>query len=150
MAPSPLYGPVLKEKFDRRPRRSTTISHVPIKPTDPEIAEADERYLEVAKDAALRDFFATKEQPSRAPYASGEVMCRGAQFYPKWKAFLEQGGVGKFKNAVVTSIRVNSLLELDEMSGSFRVDFFLDLAFWVPRFNLDFYNDDETVGVHTR
>ena len=54
--------------------------------------------------------------------------------------------LGHFKNAVVMNIRVNNISDLDVMEGSCRLNFFLDLAFWVPIFDEDHYAEEETIG----
>jgi hypothetical protein len=45
--------------------------------------DAEKRYREVASDKELGEFW-NKAKPTRAPYAAGEVLCRGATFYPKF------------------------------------------------------------------
>jgi len=45
--------------------------------------DAEARYRAVAADASLGEFW-NKAKPTRAPYSAGEVMCRGAMFYPKF------------------------------------------------------------------
>ena len=53
--------------------------------SDDAYADADQRYLEVAEDNEISDFFQRVGSVSRAPYSAGEVLCRGATFYPKFK-----------------------------------------------------------------
>jgi hypothetical protein len=45
--------------------------------------DAERRYREVASDKELGEFW-NRAKPTRAPYAAGEVLCRGATFYPKF------------------------------------------------------------------
>jgi len=85
--------------------------------------EAEARYRAAAADKELGEFW-SKAKPTRAPYSAGEVLCRGATFYPKFaevrrnyecfqwhdnflvpheptcsvcfiSQFLEKGGIGK-------------------------------------------------------
>mmetsp|Transcript_17299 Transcript_17299/g.22461 ORF Transcript_17299/g.22461 Transcript_17299/m.22461 type:complete len:752 (+) Transcript_17299:74-2329(+) len=115
--------------------------------------DADQRYLRASKDEAAFNFFAQnplKVPTSRSPYQSGVLMCRGAAYFPMFKDYIEQGGIARFKNSVVASIRINSLHSFDEMNGTFAVSYYMDTAFWVPEYNAEFYDDIKTVGEHTR
>jgi hypothetical protein len=44
------------------------------------------------------------------------------------------------------NIRVNNISDLDVMEGSCGLNFFLDLAFWVPAFATEHYANPDTVG----
>ena len=41
----------------------------------------------------------------------------------------------------------NNISDLDVMEGSCKLNFFLDLAFWVPIFDEDHYMDESTIGM---
>lgn len=113
------------------------------------LSEAEKLCAAVAADHEAISFLTDPDYPvSRGPYLSGEPMCRGAAYFPKFQEFILRGGVAKFKTAVVVSIRVNSFHSLDEMAGHFTVNYFLDLAFWAPEYAEAFYKDQETVGQH--
>jgi len=77
-------------------------------------------------------------------------MSRGADFFPAFQEFIASGGVARFKNTAVMSVRINNVFDLDVLNGSFRAKYFLDLAFWVPAFDCDFYADESTVGQFAR
>jgi hypothetical protein len=55
--------------------------------------------------------------------------------------------VGKFKNSVVVSMRINQCHALDELRGLFTVGYFLDTAFWVPKFDAEFYDSTNKASV---
>ena len=41
----------------------------------------------------------------------------------------------------------NNIFDLDVMEGSCKLNFFLDLAFWVPIFDEGHYMDESTMGM---
>ena len=69
---------------------------------------ADVRYAIVASSTA-EDGFKTTDSggtlPTRSPYAAKAKMGRGSPFAPKFREFVETGGLGQHKNAVVVNIR---------------------------------------------
>lgn len=107
--------------------------------------DVQKRYQDVA-DEADESFFQDNALPSRAPYRRNVDMGRGAHYYEGFKEFLTNGGLGFYKNAVVMNIRMNYVGSLDMIDESFKAEFFLDLAYWVPRFDRAHHNDPSTIG----
>jgi hypothetical protein len=104
-------------------------------PPDPD--SPYERYFQVARDLAPDTTFDGQRGapcgglPSRGPYRPKVAMMHGAKYFPKFQEFIEAGGLGAYKNTVVMNIRINNLTDLDVMEGLCKINFFLDLAFWV-------------------
>ena len=123
-------------------------SEEPDSPSSQFFDDPHQRYFEVARILNADSTFDVKraDMPSRGPYRSGMKMSHGAHYFNGFKKFLADGGLGHFKNAVVMNIRVNNISDLDVMEGSCRLNFFLDLAFWVPIFDEDHYAEEETIG----
>lgn len=64
-----------------------------------EMHKFDERAEDVLRDVAAPSLSPEKTHQNyvqRAPYQPGEIpMCRGSKFFPYFKTFIEQGGIGK-------------------------------------------------------
>ena len=90
--------------------------------------------------------------PARSPFAEGQKMGRGAAFAPRFREFVETGGVARHKHCVVMNVRLNELRDIDTANGegSFLASFFLDLAFWVPVFDSDHFESMATAGVFSK
>jgi hypothetical protein len=87
---------------------------------DGQIAHEDFLYKLASEDKGAFEFFSKNHIPtSRSPYEAGVMMCRGAAYFPKFKEYIEKGGIARYKNSVVASIRVNAIHSFDEMNGSF-------------------------------
>lgn len=89
------------------------------------------------------------KQPARSPYSAGVKYGKGALFAPKFREFVESGGVAAHKNAVVANIRLNDLRDIQSLNGDghFKVSFFLDTAFWVPAYDHDHFKEQyKTLG----
>ena len=67
-------------------------------------------------------------------------------FSPSKQQFTERGGLGHFKNAVVMNVRMNSISNLNMIEESFECEFFLDMAYWVPRFDREHHENEATLG----
>ena len=106
-------------------------------------SDVAQRFQQAADEAD--DAFFSQTIPKRAPYRRGVKMCRGCDYFEKWKEFLVDGGIGAYKNAVVMNIRMNSIDHIDLIGESFRCDFFLDLAYWVPRFDVEHHGSPKTL-----
>ena len=110
-----------------------------------EIAAARIYYNEVAEDADEK-FFLDAPLPSRSPYLRGAKMGRGAHYFEQFREFISEGGLATFKNSVVISVRMNHVGELNMNEETFSTNFFLDLAYWVPRFDRAHHEDPDTYG----
>jgi len=117
---------------------------------DLDFVPPDELYFRTAVDLSADPFFNRPPWPSRAPYQPGKQMCHGADYYPRFKEFVEHGGLGQFKNALVMNIRINDLHSLDIQNGSYVINFFLDLAYWVPYFDDTHFGDPSTIGTFAK
>ena len=117
---------------------------------------ADVRYAMVACHSAVYGFNPNsrllRNPPSRSPYLEGQKMGRGAAFAKRFREYIEGGGVAKYKNTVVMNVRLNDLRDIDSANGNgtFRVSFFLDVAFWVPWFDHGHFVTQKTVGTFTK
>jgi hypothetical protein len=83
------------------PQREVKVAPTPDFFNDPinkaEIKEADVRYSAAAKDVEAFDFFTKNTVPtSRSPYTPGVFMCRGAAYFPKFKEYIEKGGIARY------------------------------------------------------
>jgi len=87
---------------------------------------------------------------SRAPYRKSVDMGRGALFFEGWRAFVSEGGCAAVKNAVAMNIRMNSVSHVDLIGESFKAEYYLDLAYWVPRFARAHYADPATLNTFPR
>jgi len=119
-----------------------------------EDVQAEELYKRVVALTDRNGFVATSggSLPKRSPFKQGLKMGRGAHFAPKFKAFIETGGVGAHKNCVVVNIRLNDLRDIDSANGdgTFKVSFFMDTAFWTPIWDEEHYGDPSTTGTFTK
>jgi hypothetical protein len=120
----------MRDTKEERPRRTASLDRVPISSRnsffasnaepDGEMAHEDFLYKLASEDKDSFEFFSKNHIPtSRSPYEAGVMMCRGAAYFPKFKEYIEKGGIARYKNSVVASIRVNAIHSFDEMNGSF-------------------------------
>jgi len=100
-------------------------------------------------DNADEDFF-RGDVPSRTPYRRNVGMGRGAHYYDAFKEFITNGGIGAYKNAVVMNFRLNFVGNLDMIGESFEAAFFLDLAYWVPRFDREHHSNPDTIKLFAK
>ena len=100
-----------KVKPKKKPRpRQLSVSSAGIQEEREETFEdiqAEEVYNRVVAITDRNGFVATSggSMPKRSPFKQGLKMGRGAHFAPKFKAFVENGGISANKNCVVVNIR---------------------------------------------
>jgi hypothetical protein len=70
-------------------------------------SDAEERYRAVATDMASH--WHPPAKTGRSPYVQRRPMCRGADFFYPFQEYIAGGGVGRYKNTAVMSMRINNV-----------------------------------------